>query len=168
MLNARDPEHTNNTVPWSDLLGIRSGNGATFRGSFGIPGTPAGPTTNWFHFSIPTPAVFPQLGVEEHLGITVDQVSVYYQTPAEGDITIRQILVTDGEIARNVHALEGGAGIFGDHRFRHRELFNSWPIDPITMELETAHGVLISVLVRFEVNGEITFTGAAIHYRVGA
>jgi hypothetical protein len=109
MMYAEDPEHTSPgvpNVPWSDLLGIRTVKGATFRGSWGIPGSPTGPTTNWFHFSLPTPAIVPQLDVTKNLGITVDHISVYYKTPEHGNITIRKIAVTDGAVTHYVSDLE--------------------------------------------------------------
>jgi hypothetical protein len=168
MLNAPDPYTPPDTVPWSDLLGVRSVKGATFRGAFGDEGIQGRTSTNLFHFSIPTPAIFPQLSVPAHLGITVDHVSVYYQTSNEPDVFIQGVSVTDGEVTRNVHAFDSGQVVYGDHSIRYRDSLNSWPIDPLTLELGTAHGVLISVSVRFKVNGNITFTAAGIHYRVGA
>lgn len=162
MLNVVDAADPNRRVPWSDLLGARWSNGATFRGA---GGTPNNENTNWFHFSIPTPAVFPRLDVREHSGITVDRVSVYYKTP-DHKILIFGIGVGDGEIVRWVPHIEDSQNLHGDHTVL-EDQYNSWLIDPITIRLGTAHGVSISVGVRFETEGEITFKAAAIHYQVG-
>jgi len=161
MINAPHPDNIRETVPWSDLLGVRSAKGATFKGAFGVPSQH---NSNWFHFSIPSPAIFPQLTAGNHLEITVNHISLYYATTDE-HVTIEEIAVHDGGINYPVHGIEG-TRLYGDHSLVADDR-NHWYIDPITMRLGRAHGVLISARVLFDVNGEITFTAAAIHYQVG-
>jgi hypothetical protein len=162
MLNVTDPDHSGALIPWSDMLGFRTAKGATFRGAFG---TPSAHTSNWFHFSIPTPAFFPQPGVG-HLAITVDKVSVYYETPADETITIRNIAVTGGGTTQGVRGLDSRR-LFGTHNVQEQEGVNAWMLlTPITMGLGRNNSVLISVEVIFDANGDITFTAAGIHYSV--
>ena len=89
---------------------------------------------------------------------------MYYKT-LNDQITIQSIAVSDGESHQGIDVIAESRD--RDHTVRFEEGINSWLIDPITMRLGTAHGVLISVKVRFDVQGEITFKAAAIHYRVG-
>jgi hypothetical protein len=163
MMNAPDPGQHDSRVPWSDLLGARSGFGATFSGAWG---TPSEPNTNWFHFSIPTPAIFPWQGDPNHLGITVDRVSVYYKTPND-QITIQSIVISDGGVSFQSIPSITAAHLHGDHSVRFEENLNSWLINPIHLRQGIPHGVSISVEVRFDKEGEITFNAAAIHYCVG-
>src|SRR5690349_3808843 len=90
MMYARDPEPTGYTVAWSGLLGIRSGNGATFEAAYGTPGIP---TSNSCHCNIPTPAIFPRLDVADHLEIPVHHDRMYHKTDPTNDpnLTIQDI-----------------------------------------------------------------------------
>ncbi len=160
---APDPAQDANRVPWSDLLGVRSGVGATFHGAFG---TTSQPNSNWFHFSIPTPAMLPYLADQNnHREITVDRVSVYYNTPSD-QITIQAIAVSDGGHRIQGIASVAAAHLHGDHSDHFEENLNSWLISPIHLRQEIPQGILISLEVRFDIEGEITFNAAAIHFRV--
>lgn len=169
LINATDPERpTSRRVFWSDLLGVRSELGATFRGAFG--GTNQ-PNTNCFYFSIPTPAIapWPTSNQHDHREITVDVVSLYYKfnsQPPSDQITIQSIGVTDGPGQTQRIDNIFREGLNADRSVRPQANFNNWHISPIRLRLGDPHGIVISAKVRFDVEGEITFTGAAIHYRV--
>lgn len=157
-----DSDNPNDVVPWSDLLGVRSIKGATFRGAFGDHSGLFSRSTNHFHFSVPTPAIFPVPGVADHRFITVDKISVYYKT-AE-NISITGISVTGGGHTQGISL--SPEGISGTHNVE-EDADNAWMLpSPITMVLRRNNSVLISVMVDFRMTGDITFTAAAIHYSV--
>ena len=161
MIAGPDPAFAR-TVPWTDLLGVRSTNGATFRGGAGAPGGFFPRSTNHFHFSVPTPAIFPQPWVGDHRFITVDKVSVYYESPK--DVRITGISVTGGGHTQGIGI--SPEGLFGTHNV-HEDSDNAWMLPaPITMVLGRNNSVLISVIVDFGIDGDISFAAAAIHYRV--
>ena len=162
MMYALDPARSDRRIPWSDLLGARSPAGATFRGA--RPTTAEG-NSNWFHFSIPTPAVVPSVTNQRNMEITVDAVSVYYKTPSN-QITIRAITVSDGPSGTQGIPRVAAKPLHGDHSVRSEENLNTWSITPIHIRERLPHGVLISVQVRFDIEGEITFIAAGIHYGV--
>ena len=66
---------------WTDITGLRRGNGATFRGN--------GNDSNFFHFSIPTPVI--AAGQQVYL----DAVFVLYQTPGP-EAAVVEVLAFDG------------------------------------------------------------------------
>jgi hypothetical protein len=163
MMYAPDPERGGWNVPGSDLLGVRSWNGAIFRGTYGVTDIP---NTNWFHFSIPTPAIVPQIGVARNQEIIVDVVSMYYKT-SHNQVTVQKIVVSDAarSVPQPVNGIEG-AHLYGDYTGVPVRGRNNWMINPMHLRLGVPHGILISAEVRFDVSGDITFTAAAIHYSV--
>jgi hypothetical protein len=146
-------------TPFTDIVGLRTGPGIRFKAEKG--------NSNWFHFSIPTPAVFPRPDQEDHSLIEVDKVSVYYKTDGK-DVFIKTIMVFDGSNSRTVFQQSDTdpSPLFDDHTGAEDE-HNAFPVNPtLPGELFVAHGVGISVEVKFNADGEIFFKGAAIHFSV--
>lgn len=147
-------------IPWTDLFGLRTGPGARFRANAG--------NRNWFHFSIPTPAVVPDL-TAGHVPISVDAISVYYST-TDNDVFIGCVEVFSGSA--------GDASTFrdispdrrltnGDRTGARTDGGNFFPISPLRPQSVGAglpFAIGISVLVNFDVTGEIMFTAAGIHF----
>jgi hypothetical protein len=146
------------SVPWTDIVGLREGPGIRFVGQAG--------NSNWFHFSVPTPAIFPSPGVSNHVEITVDRVSVYYRTP-NNQVFVNTILVFDGRNSRSVGRIGSAANLFGDHTTVFEEGYNAFLIDPLHLRLGSAHGVGISIEIQFDHEGEVFFKAAGIHFRIG-
>ena len=144
-------------VPWTDIVGLREGPGIRFRGQAG--------NSNWFHFSVPTPAVVPTPSLGGHTEITVDRVSVYYRTPGD-QVFISGVHVVDGTSSQAVPGVGSDHLLINDHSTAFEEGLNSWLIDPIALRLGSAHGVGISVHVTFDVEGDVFFRCAAIHYQL--
>ena len=145
-------------VPWTDIVGLREGPGIRFAGQRG--------NKNWFHFSVPTPAIFPNPGVSNHVEITVDRVSVYYRTP-NNQVFVNGISVFDGSDSRPVGRVGSAANLFGDHTTVFEEGLNAFLIDPLPLRLGSAHGVGISVEIQFDDSGEVFFKAAGIHFSIG-
>jgi hypothetical protein len=146
-------------VPFTDVVGLRAGTGIRFRAEKG--------NSNWFHFSIPTPAVVPRPEQEDHSLIQVDKVSIYYKTDSH-DIFIKTIQAVDGSNSRTVfqQADANPSPLSDDHTTAEDEQ-NAFVVDPpLPGELFVPHGVGISVEVKFNADGEIFFKGAAIHFSV--
>ena len=160
MKKVTDPT-TGATVPWSDRLGLRMGPDAIFRGQAG--------NSNWFHFSIPTPAVTPDPENANHLGISIDRISLYFATPNE-EVNIDSMILFDGGRARAIQQV-GPAGrlLFDSHLDTYLEDTTSFVIDPaIVLPVAPGpHGVLLSVQVQFRAEGDVTFRCAGIHYAIG-
>lgn len=147
-------------IPWTDLFGLRTGPGARFRAYAG--------NKNWFHFSIPTPAVVPDQ-TARHVPISVDAISVYYST-TDNDIFIGTLEVFSGSA--------GDASMFreialdrrltnGDRTGARADGGNFFPISPLQPRSVGAglpFAIGISVLVNFDVAGEVMFTAAGIHF----
>jgi hypothetical protein len=156
-------------VPWTDIVGYRQGPFSRFRGR---PGQFA-----WFHFAVPTPAVVPQLSESRHLYATVDFVSVYFRTVDmdDGEPTY-DVRITDvnvfnaggnGHIALPLMDQSGRPGLYGDH-LTEPDSFNGFSLgQPIALSPTKSREIGISVRVAFDVDGEVTFRGAGIHYFIG-
>jgi hypothetical protein len=149
------------SIPWTDLLGAREGSGSRFTGKANVH--------NWFHFTIPVPAVVPwgEQG-SPNQEIVIDKVSVYYSTPNR-QIYLDSVVVNlgngdsqdksaNGMIVRDVYALS----------FNHEDAQdpdNAWMLDrPVRALIGQCSGLCLSVGVQWMVGGTIRFTGAAIHY----
>ncbi len=145
-------------VPWTDIVGLREGPGIRFRGQAG--------NSNWFHFSIPTPAIFPRPDVSSHVEITVDRVSVYYRTP-NNQVFVNSIIVFDGSDTRTVERVGSSASLFGDHTTVFEEGLNAFLIAPLSLRLGSAHGLGVSVEIQFDVEGEVFFKAAGMHFSIG-
>lgn len=160
MQKVTDPT-TGRTVPWSDLLGLRMGRHAVFRGQAN--------NSNWFHFSIPTPAVTPDVTASDHVGITIARVSVYFSTPGPL-IVIQALVISDGVTSRSVRRIMTSSNLHDPHLDRFEDGINSFLIEdgPIVLSPPPGpHGALVSVEVRFDVEGDVSFGSAGIHYHMG-
>lgn len=145
-------------VPFTDVVGLRTGAGIRFRAEKG--------NSNWFHFSIPTPAVVPRPDQEDHSLMEIDKISVYYKTDSH-DVFIKTIVVTDGNNTRNVFQADAEPSPLSDDHTSGEDERNAFTVNPsLPGELFVAHGVAISVEVKFNADGEIFFKGAAIHFSV--
>lgn len=126
-------------MPWTDVVGLRRGWGTTFRGK--------ARTSNWFHFSIPTPQV-----LQGALIRGVKQIFVN--------------LEVQGQVAATSCHLWDGAR----HRIFQRDGLNF--IAPFGLDV-SAHSLVpsltvvgISVGVRFQQEGEITFLQAGAEFEI--
>ena len=137
-------------VPYSNLLGFRQGWGTTFRGKDNH--------SNWFHFSIPTPAV------HEGGRVYITQAAVLYRTDPQ--VTVTDVHVWDG--VNRIFTSPPLTGTSGRHDGERgfddlREGITKWRIDYPDI---IRWGVGISVNVRFSDEGSITFIGAGIDFDV--
>jgi len=77
-------------IPWSDIVGLRQGFGATFRGKQNHD--------NWFHFSIPTPVLVPVFHSEPGRG---------YDKPYGQRVRLERVFVLFQNEVTQVHGLSG-------------------------------------------------------------
>ncbi|HKY56311.1 MAG TPA: hypothetical protein VJM08_18485 [Anaerolineales bacterium] len=104
-------------VPWSDIVGLREGGGATFRGKAFHK--------NWFHFAIPVPVIMPVFQpANQHYnlgqGIHLEKVFVLFQN---------YVSARGGALTRieHVHVWDGG-----QTRYDTRLVPNPNPVGPIS------------------------------------
>jgi hypothetical protein len=140
-------------VPYTDVLGLRYGWGATWIGNAG--------SANWFHVSIPTPTIV------DDASASLQRVFVLFSTgqglsgPGSGGPTVTDVHVWDGSARIQTF---GGLQGWGDRR---------GSLDSInTFVLPSAprirFGIGISVRVQFETIGEqrIEFAAAGADFEL--
>ena len=154
------PDRIGVNTPWTDLFGLRTGPGIRFKAN--------DRNNNWFHFSIPTPAVVPSQ-TYGHVPISVDAISVYYST-TDNDVFIAciQVFSSSSGDANSFRDISPDRRLTnGDRTSARVEGGNFFPIEPLRPQSVGAglpFAIGISLLVNFEVTGEIMFTAAGIHY----
>ena len=147
-------------LPWTDLFGLRTGPGARFRANAG--------NKNWFHFSIPTPAVVPDQ-TPGHVPISVDAISVYYST-TDNDVFIDSLEVFSGSAgdASTFRMIVPDRRLTNGDRTNARAVGGNFfpisPLQPRSVGEGLPFAIGISVLVSFDVTGEVMFTAAGIHF----
>ena len=175
-------------IPYSDIVGLRQGFGATFRGKAFHD--------NWFHFAIPTPVILPVYlwaNQEYDLGrrLKLEQVFVLFKnhvSPRGGALAqIRHVDVWDGGRTRfNTHLIPGPANDIirvpdnappdpedlpndphgGDHHLGIQGGWNAWTVtDPQNhVKPPVQFGICISVLVHFSADIDIRFAAAGADF----
>ena len=172
-------------IPWSDVVGLRQGYGASFRGR--------AEHDNWFHFAIPTPVILPvfQTGSGHYDGgqrLRLEKVFVLYQNEVDsfgGALSwVHRVDVWDGAETqfttqlvsprRDEMILQGSDGgpalvrddFGGEHRMAIQENYNAWVLTsggaPITPSIKW--GVCVSVNIRFAVDANILFASAGADF----
>ena len=131
-------------VKWSALLGIPMGNGCTFRGLDN--------TSNWFHFSIPTPVIV------DGSRAKLDKFFVLFK--ADNGVTLSAVNVWDG--AKRIFTKDHLA-IGGSHENDLQDNITKWSLDAPKNVL---FGIEIAVLVSFADEGNITFVSAGADFEV--
>ena len=142
----------NSSLPWTDLVGLHQGYGATWQGN---PNT-----QNWFHVTVPTPTI----ADDTHLFL--DRVYVLYALPTGMfpfiRATVQQITVWEGE--RLLQSFDVGG--IGDHCAGPdgSNTFNITFNQPLS-----AGGIGISVGVRFHHSdlSSVRFCGAGAEFTIG-
>jgi hypothetical protein len=178
-------------IPYSDIVGLRQGFGATFRGKAFHD--------NWFHFAIPTPVILPvflqaRQAYDPGRRLKLEQVFVLfknYVSPRGGALAqIRQVDVWDGGQTRfNTHLIPeppgrapGGIPIGGDvpedpeplppdpyrgdHHLGIHGGWNAWTVSDAQNNLKppVQFGICISVLVHFSADIDIRFAAAGADF----
>ena len=177
-------------IPWSDVVGLRQGFGALFRGKSGHD--------NWFHFAIPTPVIVPVFRPNSQRPdlsqrIRLEKVFVMYQN---------QVGARNGALARitQVDVRDGAGAPYGtrlvaprplsdpggpaptdetpsdaeplwpdDYAGQHLQIQNDWNAWLITRDNATITppvywGISISVHVHFAVESDILFVSAGADF----
>lgn len=172
-------------IPWSDIVGLRQGNGAWFRGR--------ADHDNWFHFAIPTPVILPvfQPGTGHYDSgqrLRLEKVFVMYQNDVDsfgGALSwVERVDVWDGAETQFMTRLvsprqddiilrdpNGGPtrvqdDFRGEHRLAIQDNYNAWILirgnERLTPPIKW--GVGISVNVRFAVDANIVFAAAGADF----
>jgi hypothetical protein len=177
-------------IPYSDIVGLRQGFGATFRGKAFHD--------NWFHFAIPTPVILPvylwaSQEYDRARRLKLEQVFVLfknYVSPRGGALAqIRQVDVWDGGQTRfntrlrpgppdDVVPIPEGLDVppdpeplpydrhRGDHHLAIQGGWNAWTITDGQNNIKPlVHwGICISVLVHFSADIDIRFAAAGADF----
>jgi hypothetical protein len=139
-------------IAWTDVVGLRQGQGASFRGEAG--------RANWFHVPIPTPVIV------DDRRVRLTQIWLMFQCgtkPSAGaasqEANITNIHVWDGP---NRIALFGPFNLFGDHRFRLGNGNNF----RLNAPQEIFFGIGLSVHVAFRFEGTVQFAAAGADFEI--
>jgi hypothetical protein len=173
-------------IPWSDIVGLRQGYGASFRGRAAHD--------NWFHFAIPTPVSLPvfQPGIGHYdrgQGLRLEKVFVLYQNEVNsfgGAVSwVQRVDVWDGAETQFTTRLvsprrdevilrpdDGGPALVlddfgGEHRMAIQENYNAWILmggGGATITPSIKWGICVSVNVRFAVDSNILFASAGADF----
>ena len=146
---------------WTDIVGLHSGRGVTFRGQGD------GGDVNFFHFSVPTPVIVPSNPNPGGERIRLRTVFVLFES--DEFVELQQVQVFDGpnELSVSMDRPSGASGRHdGSNPDRLADLVAGITMFPINQMPEIFWGVGITVKVGFGRPGNITFMAAGADFFV--
>ncbi|TMQ03969.1 MAG: hypothetical protein E6J90_17850 [Deltaproteobacteria bacterium] len=151
------------SIPWSDVVGLPTGPGVTYRGAdqshgpFGSQVVPQ-PISLFVHFPIPTPVIV--RGVRAHL------IRVFVLWKADHGATLAFASAFDGPVGLNVGFSAPQSGGHDGTRGVPADLVEGMTQFTLRAPREVLFGVGVSLGFSFFANANVTFTAAGADFDV--